>query len=181
MPHLEAPAAPAAQRNRPFFLGMPLRGTHSGRQGAPGQSATARRAMRRGAPASALSFYRREPRPPKISSGRMASTSGQMKQDRRSASQCEDCKRKKKRCPPDHLIEELPGEESNDEEEGEAEREEDPYAHIHRVDLPGNLGAGIRDHATGSRYKKKTMRAPPQPRAKRSSSSECSCSRSKAK
>jgi hypothetical protein len=29
------------------------------------------------------------------------------------------------------------------------------------VDLPGDLGAGIRDHASGSRYKKKTMRAPP--------------------
>jgi hypothetical protein len=41
---------------------------------------------------------------------------------------CEDCKRKKKRCPPDHLIEKPPGEESKDEEEGEAEREEDPYA-----------------------------------------------------
>ena len=75
--------------------------------------------------------------------------------------QCEDCKRKKKRCPPDHLLEELPGEESKDEEEGEAEWEEDPYAHIRRVDLPGDLGAGIRDHASGSRHKKKTMRAPP--------------------
>ena len=75
--------------------------------------------------------------------------------------QCEDCKRKKKRCPPDHLLEELPGEESKDEEEGEAEWEEDPYAHIRRVDLPGELGAEIRDRSTGSRYKKKTMRAPP--------------------
>jgi len=65
--------------------------------------------------------------------------------------QCEDCKRKKKRCPPDHLTEELPGEESKDEEEGEAEWEQDPYVHIRRVGLPGDLGAGIRDHATGSR------------------------------
>ena len=44
---------------------------------------------------------------------------------------CEDYKRKKKRCPPDHLTEELPGAESKDEEEGEAEWEEDPYAHIY--------------------------------------------------
>jgi len=76
--------------------------------------------------------------------------------------QCEDCKRKKKRCSPDHLTEELPGAESKDEEEGEAEWEEDPYAHIRRVDLPGDLGAGIRDRSTGSRrILKKTERAPP--------------------
>ena len=60
----------------------------------------------------------------------------------RKQSRCTDCKKKKRRCTPDHLIEELPGEESNDEEEGEVEREEDPYAHIHRVDLPGNLLPG---------------------------------------
>ena len=63
---------------------------------------------------------------------------------------------------PDHLIEELPGEESKYEEEGEAEREEDPYAHIRRVGLPGDLGVEIRDHTTGSRrVSKKTERAPP--------------------
>jgi len=74
--------------------------------------------------------------------------------------QCEDCKRKKKRCPPGHLTEELPGEESKGGEEGEAEWEEDPYAHIRQVDLP-DLGAGIRQHAIGRRREKKTMRAPP--------------------
>jgi hypothetical protein len=72
--------------------------------------------------------------------------------------QCEDCKRKKKRCPPDRLIEKLPGEESKDEEEGETEREEDPYAHIRRVDLPGDLGAEIRNRSTGSQYTKKTSK-----------------------
>jgi hypothetical protein len=70
-------------------------------------------------------------------------------------------------CPLDHLIEELPGEESKDEGEGEAEREESPYAHIRRVDLPGDLGAGIRDRSTRSRrVLKKTERAPPATRKK---------------
>ena len=59
---------------------------------------------------------------------------------------CEDCKRKKKRCPPDHLLEELPGEESKD-DEGEAEWKDDLLAPIRRLALPG-LGAGIRDKST---------------------------------
>ena len=70
----------------------------------------------------------------------------------RKQSRCTDCKKKKRRCTPDHLIEELPGEESKD-DEGEAEGEEDTLAPIRRVDLPG-LGAGIRDKSTGSRHEK---------------------------
>jgi hypothetical protein len=45
--------------------------------------------------------------------------------------QCEDCKRKKKRCHLDHLIEELPGEENKD-EEGETEWKDDLLAPIRR-------------------------------------------------
>jgi hypothetical protein len=54
---------------------------------------------------------------------------------------------------PDHLIEELPGEESKD-EEGEAEWKDDLLAPIRRLALPG-LGAGIRDRSTGSRHEKR--------------------------
>jgi hypothetical protein len=61
----------------------------------------------------------------------MASTPGQEAGPRKR--QCTDCKRKKKRPLPDHLIEKRPGEESKDEEEGEAKREEDPHAHIRLV------------------------------------------------
>ena len=55
-----------------------------------------------------------------------------------------DCKKKKRRCTPDHLIEELPGEGESKDEEGEAEWKDDPLAPIRRLALPG-LGAGIRD------------------------------------
>ena len=78
----------------------------------------------------------------------------------RKRSSCASCTKSKKKCDPTHLRGDCRSEESKDEEEGEAEWEEDPYAHIRQVDLP-DLGAGIRDHASGSRYKKKTMRAPP--------------------
>ena len=79
----------------------------------------------------------------------------------RKRSSCASCTKSKKKCDPTHLRGDCRSEESKDEEEGEAEWEEDPYAHIRRVDLPGDLGAEIRDRSTGSRYKKKTMRAPP--------------------
>jgi len=79
----------------------------------------------------------------------------------RKRSSCASCTKSKKKCDPTHLRGDCRSEESKDEEEGEAEWEEDPYAHIRRVDLPGDLGAEIRDRSTGSRYKKKPMRAPP--------------------
>jgi hypothetical protein len=44
-------------------------------------------------------------------------------------SRCTDCKKKKKRYTPDHLIEELLGEESKD-DEGEAEWKDDLLAPI---------------------------------------------------
>ena len=62
----------------------------------------------------------------------------------RKQSRCTDCKKKKRRCTPDHLIEELPGEGESKDEEGEAEWKDDPLAPIRRLALPG-LGAGIRD------------------------------------
>ena len=71
----------------------------------------------------------------------------------RKQSRCTDCKKKKRRCTPDHLIEELPGEGESKDEEGEAEWKDDPLAPIRRLALPG-LGAGIRDFATGSRHEK---------------------------
>ena len=80
----------------------------------------------------------------------------------RKRSSCASCTKSKKKCDPTHLRGDCRSEESKDEEEGEAEWEEDPYAHIRRVDLPGDLGAGIRDRSTGSRrILKKTERAPP--------------------
>jgi hypothetical protein len=39
----------------------------------------------------------------------------------RKQSRCTGCKKKKRRCTPDHLIEELPGEGESKDEEGEAE------------------------------------------------------------
>jgi hypothetical protein len=46
----------------------------------------------------------------------------------RKQSRCTDCKKKKRRCTPDHLIEELPGEGESKDEEGEAEWKDDPLA-----------------------------------------------------
>ena len=54
----------------------------------------------------------------------------------RKQSRCTDCKKKKRRCTPDHLIEELPGEGESKDEEGEAEWKDDPLAPIRRLALP---------------------------------------------
>ena len=55
----------------------------------------------------------------------------------RKQSRCTDCKKKKRRCTPDHLIEELPGEGESKDEECEAEWKDDPLAPIRRLALPG--------------------------------------------
>ena len=75
-----------------------------------------------------------------------------MKRGRR-RSTCTDCKKKKRRCTPDHLVEELPGGDESKDDEAEAEWKDDLLASIRRLDLPG-LGAGMRDKSTGSRHEK---------------------------
>jgi hypothetical protein len=65
----------------------------------------------------------------------------------RKRSSCASCTKSKKKCDPTHLRGDCRSEESKD-EEGEADWEEDPYAHIRQVDLP-DLSAGIRQHAIG--------------------------------
>ena len=71
----------------------------------------------------------------------------------RKRSTCADCKKKKRRCTPDHLVEELPGGDESKDDEAEAEWKDDLLAPIRRLDLPG-LGAGMRGKSTGSRHEK---------------------------
>jgi hypothetical protein len=45
-------------------------------------------------------------------------------------STCADCKKKKRRCTPDHLVEELPGGDESKDDEAEAEWKDDLLAPI---------------------------------------------------
>ena len=158
MPRLEAPEALYSPAKRAIFFywcpsgarpGQPARGAAAPRRGGSGgrlagllRFVLARPAPCPGRPLHRDIFLKPHHLQPILS----------MKRGRRQST-CTDCKKKKRRCTPDHLIEELPGEGESKDEEGEAEWKDDPLAPIRRLALPG-LGAGIRDFATGSRHEK---------------------------
>ena len=155
IPRLEAPEALYSPAKRAIFFywcpsgarpGQPARGAAAPRRGGSG-----------GRLAGLLRFVLARPAPcpcrPCFVIFFKASSPSAILNQARAQSTCTDCKKKKRRCTPDHLIEELPGEGESKDEEGEAEWKDDPLAPIRRLALPG-LGAGIRDHATGSRREK---------------------------
>jgi hypothetical protein len=168
---------PAAQRNGPFFS----RGCPCGARRAPAPLPASLRDAPPHAPGrTCLGSFLQSPGAPAANSElgpHSLSTLGN--EARTEESPVRRLQKEEEEVPPDHMIEELPGEESKYEEEkakpsGKRIR---TRTSAEWTDLHGDLGAGIRDRSTGSRRGlKKTERVPPQPRAKRSSSSECSCS-----